>query len=468
MSDTLPRFQTITEGAQGSWGAECIAWAQEELGIKLMPWQKSWLEIALTKAESGFPLHDVASILSIPRQSGKTTVVRVLIGWWSVKFPESWSVYVAQTRDVAAKHIMALGDEMVKAGLDVRVYRGVPQYVIFGNGSQIHAAAPNYTSLHGATISGVAVIDEAWTSLSAEILQSVVPARAAAPQSLLVMLSTMGTADSDSWNSFVDRGRDGEEGISYTEYSMDTESQDLFDEEEWWSWMPALGITQTVRSIRAGMQILSPGEARRAYGNIPTSTLHELFDMEIWNPAQDVFQEPRVGDLVLGLSANATLPRGAAVAAAWMRDDEKWHIDIVESRPGGGVVWLLDELEELIRTYKPRAVCIGASSAVYAIKVELEKICQDYAIPFKRLTAMDEKAACSLWSETLRESKLSHAQSHTLDLAVQYAIPKHMDEAGYRLDSKNMKVDSSPLTAAIAALSIGVEEQGTRVVGGIW
>jgi hypothetical protein len=249
---------------------------------------------------------------------------------------------------------------------------------------------------------------------------------------------------------------------------MDPETQDLYDESQWHTWMPALGITQTTRSIRAGMQILSPGEARRAYGNIPTSTLHELFGMEQWGASQDVFQEPRVGDLVLGLNATATLPRGAAVTAAWLRDDERWHVELVEHRPGGGVIWLLDELEELIRRFKPRAVSIGAASAVYAIKPEIEKICDDYAIPFKRLSAGDEKAACSLWSEMIRDEKLTHDQAQAMELAVQYAIPRQMDDAGYRIDSKNMKVDSSPLTSAIAAVSIGIEEQGTRVTGGIW
>ena len=468
VAECSPRFQTITDGLSGSWGDECIAWARETLGIILMPWQEDWIRIALAYRDDGTPLHDVASILSIPRQSGKTIIVRCLIGWWAVKFPGSWSVYVAQTRAMAAEHIKDLGDQMVRAGVDCRVYRGIPEHVIFANGSQIHAAAPNATSIHGASITGVAVIDEAWTSLSAEILQSIVPARVAAPQSMLVMLSTMGTEDSDSWNTFVERGREGEDGISYTEFSMDVDTQDLYDEDQWVTWMPALGHTQTARSIRGGMQILSPGEARRAYGNIPTSTLHELFDMTEWADSQDVYQEPRVGDLVLGLNANATMPRGASITAAWLRDDDRWHVDLVEHRPGGGVIWLLPELEELIRKYKPRAVSIGAASAVYAIKPEIEKVCEDYAIPFKRLTAADEKAANSLWSEMVRDKKLTHDQSPAMELAVQFAIPRKVDETGYQINTKAMKVDGSPLTSAVAALSIGIEELGTRAVGGIW
>ena len=105
---------------------------------------------------------------------------------------------------------------------------------------------------------------------------------------------------------------------------------------------------------------------------------------------------------------------------------------------------------------------------MYAIKPELEKVCEDYAIPFKRLSAMDEKGACSLWSEMIRDSRVTHGQAQAMELAVQYAIPKQMDDAGYRIDSKNMKVDSSPLTSAIAAVSIGIEEEANRVVGGIW
>ena len=433
-----------------------------------MPWQEEWLILALVHDKAGLPLYDVASILSIPRQSGKTTVVRVLIGWWAVRFPGSWSVFVAQTRGMAAQHVKGLGRDLIRAGVPCRVYAGIPEHIDFENGSAIHVAAPNHTSLHGATITGVAVIDEGWISLSAEVLQSIVPARAAAPRSLLVMLSTMGTTDSEDWMSFVERGREGEPGISYTEFSMDVDTQDLFAEDQWQLWMPALGHTQTTRTIRAGMSLLSPGEARRAYGNIPTSTLHDLFDMEKWTDQEDIYQEPVTGEVVLGITVTAHNPRGSCVTAAWLREDERWHVEVVEHRPGGGVFWILNELEQLITDWKPRAISIGATSAVYAIKPEIEKICADYTVPFSRLSAGDEKAAASLWSEMLRDNRLTHGQAETLDLAIQYAIPKGMDEAGYRIDSRNMKVDSSPLTSAIAALSIGIEEASTRVVGGIF
>jgi len=451
-TSSSPRFQTNDLPSQWeSWGGECAEWGEQVFGVVLMPWQRDLLEQALAHVD-GVPVHDAAVVLSVPRQQGKTYVVRLIISWWAHKFPES-----------------GLGLELIRAGVDCRVFKGVPERIEFGNGSVIHVAAPNHTSLHGATISGVCVVDEGWVSLTPEMLQAVVPARAAAPLSLMVILSTMGTEEPecDTWNDYVARGREGEPGISYTEFSM-ADADDLQDENQWGGWMPALGRTVSKRSIGGGIRQLTPGEARRAYGNRTTSVEHVLFDMEAWHECQDVFEQPPIGALVLGVSASASDPKGAAVVATWKRADERWHTEVVEYRPAGGVLWLMEALEDLILRYKPMAVSIGGSSAVFAIKAELETLCDAYAIPFKRLAAWEEVGACGVWSEILREGNMTHGQSEALDLSMQFAIPKQDGESGYRIDGKRMKVDSSPLTSAVAALSIAIEEEATRPVAGIF
>ena len=358
--------------------------SRDNLGITLLPWQQNFLDTALEyDADTGRPIHDVAAILSIPRQSGKSFMVKLLITWWANKWPRQKILFVAQTRLDARQHLMDLGNDLLLAGFPVRVYRGVPESLLFPNGSQVTVAAPTHSSVHGQSID-LAVMDEAWLSLSPDILQGVVPARAARPNSMMFCITTMGTETSETWNGFRDRGREGEEGICYLEYSMDPEVNDLYDQEQWPQWMPALGLTIEAASVRAGMKLLQPGEARRAYGNITTATEFDLFEMSVWRELEDTYEQPVIGDMVLGLDANPHLPGGSCIVAGWQRKgDDRWHVSMVDYRPGASVLWLPQRAEQLVQKFKPTAITIGNSVATRAVLPEVEQLCKDYAIPFK-------------------------------------------------------------------------------------
>ena len=438
------------------------------LGHDLLPWQAEFLDVALEyDPETDRPVHNIASILSVPRQSGKSFMVKLLITWWATKWPRQRILFVAQTRLDAREHLMGLGDDLLLAGFPVRVYRGVPERLLFPNGSQVSVAAPTHSSVHGQSLD-LAVMDEAWLSLSPDILQGVVPSRAARPNSMMFCITTMGTESSETWNGFRDRGREGEPGICYYEYSMDPEVHDLYDEDQWPEWMPALGLTIQPESIRAGVALLSPAEARRAYGNVTTSTEWDLFDMAVWKELLDPYELPPVGNVVLCADANPHVPGGAAISAAWQRDDdERWHVSIVDYVPGASVLWIPDRLEALVTKFKPTAIVMGNSVATRAVMPEVEQLASDFSIPFRKLTAGDVQSAGVLWSDYIREGNMTHDQSEALDMAMEFAIPKQ-GEDGWRLDRKAMKVDGSPLSASIHALFVAVEEKAHRPSVGVF
>ena len=449
-------FHTERNPELESWGGEVGAWAKDRLGVTFMPWQQDFADVALEHVD-GIPVHNVAAVLSVCRQSGKTVLTKAIVGWWLEKWEDQFCVFVAQNRAAAARRIIGLGEEMQRAGSDLRIYRGVPEHLIMGNGSELHIAAPNAEAIHGDSVD-LGVVDEGWVSLSAGLMQGLIPARSARPASMMVVISTQGTEESHQWNALVEQGRRDDDGVCFVEYAMDTERHDLYADDDWAEWMPALNITTTKRTVWAGLNLLDPAEARRAYGNVMSATMFDLFDLTQWRSLEDVFEEPRKGDLVLGLSASDSTPRGASVVACWKRDDGRWHTELVEHRPGGGVLWVVETIEEMIIKFKPKAITIGGTSAIYAVKADVESAAQDYAVPFKRLPAAEDAAASAMFSEALRLGTITHGQSEALDLAVQYAIPKNEGDGGWRLDGKRMKVDGSPLSASMAALAMAIQE----------
>lgn len=389
------------------------------------------------------------------------------MSWWAERLPGQEILYVAQTRLDARSHVMKQGDELLRIGFEgLRVYRGVPERLRFGAGSEVNIASPSHSSVHGQSLD-LAILDEAWLSLSPDILQGVVPARAARELSMMFAITTMGTESSETWNNLRDRGREGEPGIAYVEYSMDPETQDLFDEDQWPSWMPALGLTVSHEAVRAGMAMLSPAEARRAYGNVTTSTEFDLFDMTQWRDALDALEVPPVGNLILSVDANPFDPGGSVIIAAWRRPDESWQINVVDYMPGASVLWIVERMEDLLRRFKPTAVTMGGGTATRAVKPEVEQMCEDYGIPFRKMAGHEVASAGVLWSDTLRDGKLRHGQSDALDIAMEFAIPKQSDD-GWKVDRKLMKVDGSPLAGAVCALFVAQEDWAKRPVVGIF
>jgi hypothetical protein len=81
ISHDWPRLETIVPDAAGSYGSDVQGWAEQHLGITLMPWQVRALDGQLAFDEQGELLHRT-SLVSTSRQNGKTVALGSLVGWW--------------------------------------------------------------------------------------------------------------------------------------------------------------------------------------------------------------------------------------------------------------------------------------------------------------------------------------------------------------------------------------------------
>jgi hypothetical protein len=358
-------------------------------------------------------------------------------------------VYVAQTRLDAAARVIDAGDRLVQAGAeDVRVYRGIGnEHLRFENGSRIDVIAPNEHGAHGYSIDLV-ILDEAWT-VQPSVLQGLVPARAARPNSQMWVISTMGTEDSEVLNDLVAKGRDKTPGLAFFEWSADEAGgDDVFNPEHWGRWMPALGNTVDTSSVEAALTILSPSEFKRAFGNVLTAVDEELFPVEWWEETSDPYQQ-HGGEVVLAYDVNYN-PDGATVAAAFPTE-RGWHVDIVAYEPGESVLWILPELKRLAGSMKVQAVATAGGGPARSIHPEVEGWCDSRLIPFRSMSVQDMGAAAGLFYDGLRTRTLTHGQSEQLDVAVSRARSKNSGDL-WRFDKKLTRVDVSPLVASSVAL----------------
>jgi phage terminase large subunit-like protein len=263
-----------------------------QLGYVLLPWQRLVLDAALEVQRGKLLYRDV--MISVPRQSGKTTLSLTLIVWKLLNSPDATVLFGAQTRLVARERLIWSWWSRISASpLADRftLYRGYgAEALACDNGAVLRLLASSEHSGHGESLS-LAVIDECW-SLDQRVEQATRPAMMTRRDAQTWMLSTAGTASSVWWKSKVDAARLSSTvgvGPAYFEWSAAPEANPA-DESTWWQAMPALGRLADIEVIRHDLAAMSVDEFKRAYLNMwpdPASEGWKVFDEAKWMAARD-------------------------------------------------------------------------------------------------------------------------------------------------------------------------------------
>lgn len=347
MGEAVPRFTVWpTPGACHELAA-CRATARI-LGTPLMPWQEWTARIATERR-----LDDVDRyrypffLITVPRQAGKTTIVRVILLTRSILYLDRRAFYTAQTgkdaRERWADLVAAATRKRspLRPLLTVRKAAGSSRLTVDPTGSSLSPFAPTAESLHGYTPHDVA-IDELFAfdeSGGDDLLGAIIPAQGTLPSSQLLGLSTAGNRDSTFLRRLVNGGRavvkqalgqelEPAEELAlkasgpggYVEWSL-APSLDPFAEEHW-TFHPAYGHTQSLAKFREAVASVPPGVWIRAYCNQWTEDSDPLFDMAKYDrcaaeiPLDDL---PPLDGLVVGFGTAPDRSRVAAVAA-WRLD----------------------------------------------------------------------------------------------------------------------------------------------------
>ena len=355
------------------------------LGTPLMPWQRQVVDTACEiDPTTGRPAYGTV-VVTVPRQSGKTTMTRGYAVGRALAIPQSSTWYTAQTRNAARGRfedlIRAVRFGPLAAHTTIRLTNG-SESVEWPNGSRFRLFAPQPDAVHGETLDA-AVIDEGWAfddARGAELLQAVVPAGATRPWFQLWVVSTAGTAESTWLKQLVDTGRTLPAGMAYFEWSAASDSlADVIAAH------PAVGRTITPDAIRTAAATLPPGEFARAYGNLWTQASEAVIAPGVWAAVQ-----------ATGLPAPVRPP--AAVAVDVSPDRSTATVAVAWQPPTG-----------------PPAVAVADHGPLTAA---LPRTCADLAARFGCPIVFDPRSAAAATADDLARGGTQLRPMGTSDVAV--------------------------------------------------
>ena len=446
-----PRFATPRHPGRETLGAQ-VGKVAQALGTPLMPWQQQVADVAMeVDPDTGLLVYREV-VLTVPRQSGKTTLILAFAVHRAMGFGVSQRItYTAQTRNDARKkweddHVTALNASLFAGQYRVRKNNG-NEAIIWRNGSMHTINSTTEKAGHGATLD-LGFIDEAFAQVDSRVEQAMRPAMITRPQPQIVVSSTAGTPASVFLNGKVDRGRertldDPQRASAYFEWSAPDDA-DLSNPATWAACMPALGHTVTLDAVAAEHDSMEAAEFARAYGNrrAASDAYDPVIPVGVWASLADL--DSRLADPV-AFAVDVSPDRSmAAIAAAGRREDGRIHAEIVEHRQG--TAWVVNRVEELAHRWGPCSVVVDGSSPAASLLPALEEL----DIPIDITGARDMANACGAFFDLATSDQLRHVDQPALNQAAMAATKRPLGEA-WAWSRKGSTVDICPLVAATLA-----------------
>lgn len=434
-----------------------------------MPWQRYVADVALEINPDTGRLAYREIGLTVPRQSGKTTLLLALAVHRALGFEDRQVItYGAQTRNDARKkweddYVTTLEVSPLRKLFTVRKTNG-NEAILFRNRSRWGITSNTEKAGHGATLD-LGLLDEAFAQVDDRMEQSFKPAMITRPQPQFWVVSTAGTPNSTYLRAKVNAGRlhveqDRRSGVAYFEWSAPDDA-DPADPAVWRGCMPALGYTITEDAIAADFASMKLVEFQRAYLNqwADRHAVDPVIDGVTWSaladPGSRITSRP-----VFGLDANPERT-GAAIAVAGRRADGVGHIEIVDARPGTG--WVVDRVAELHATHMPRAWVLDPVSAAGAWIPAL----QERGIEPVLVSGREMGQACgAFYEDVVENAALRHLDQPSLTAALTGARKRPLGDA-WAWHRRNSGVDISPLVAATLAWH-GVRATPTEAAPTLW
>lgn len=488
-----PPARKLTPTTSDGW--RCIAFAEQALGITLLPWQK-WLlihalELSPNADEGRYRFRTV--IVSVARQNGKTMVMLVLALWHIYVRGSRTVIGTAQDLTNAEKAwaeavAMAVDNEDLADEIAHVVQTNGKKALVLESGEQYRVAAASRRGARG--FSGdLVLLDElrehtnweAWgastkTTLARREAQvwgfsnagdamSVVLRylRALAHQSLGwpdgdddAALLAGSEADFDEWEDELD-----DDSLGWFEWSAPPEAA-RNDRDAWTQANPSMGYTITERAIAAALRTDPPSVfLPEVLCRWLSTSAHGPFPEGAWEAARD--NESVIDpESPIAVCADVSWNRSMAyVALAAWRADGLPHIEIQAAR--AGTEWVLPWL--IAKRKRLTAVTMQANGApVSSLLPEIEAEFGDEGAHAGEIDVVTWAGADLARASGLMFDRLTAENGPTvrilghpgLDLAAATAVPKPAGDS-WVLNRARSPNDAAPLVAAFGALWLLLE-----------
>ncbi|MFI5861206.1 terminase large subunit domain-containing protein [Streptomyces sp. NPDC051546] len=432
-----------------------------------MPWQNLVVDVALEVDARGVLRYPIV-VVTVPRQSGKTTLLRAIMAHCCLTVADASCWLTAQkrndARDTWLEIVKRLERSVLRTLIKIRRANG-SESVTWPLGGELRIFAPSEDGLHGKTTRKVAV-DEAWAfsaDQGAILMQAIVPTQATtldtAPGAQVWIVSTAGTARSAWLRQFVDDCRAALDAgqpapAAYFEWCIPEDTTDLEDLDVYAAHHPAIGYTISRRALeaaRAAMKNIS--EFARAYGNFWTSAASFAINPALWDAARTV--EPiGSGPVALAAEVNADRSGGVIVAAGHTRTGAV-AVELIDARAGVG--WIVPRLEELARKHRVSAVAIDPHGPARTVHTAL-KNAKGRPLPLLEFTAGDLVEAHSEFVDGIAAGTVRHrpVTGLQLDDALAAATVRVVREQEVlsRLGTEDGKHPAALVAAELAAYAL--------------
>lgn len=421
----------LTEGDE-------IARLSRLMGRELMPWQKQVVDVATEYRIDSFGrrvYHYRKVLITVPRQSGKTTVMGPVKVHRIMTRPGVKCFSTAQTGKDARNRMMDLLN-YVSMGPLSPIFKPLKSNGAEGLEVRKHHASvtrfsPVVGALHGETPFMVD-FDEIWKyskALGDNLLGAASPGMITLDgQAQIWFISTKGTAASEFMNELLEIGEKGTDpSMCFFEWSM-PKGMDPDDPATWWEFHPALGNTITEDSLREEMY--APGVSRaeriRAYMNLLTEAEDPIIPKEKWEAmALDPEAVPRLGDVTISYEV---APDGACgtVLASW-RDLDGMPVSRVLHR-APGTSWMPPYIRWVKAEWEPHLIAADGGGPARWVTDQLTKPAEESGhepIDVRTLDMNEYGIACMAWLELARdEGQLKHDGSKPFASSIANAVTR--------------------------------------------
>ena len=442
-----------------------------------MPWQRLVVDVAMEVDPATGQLWYREADVTVPRQSGKTTLdlgvmVHRALGF---RLPQVVT-YTAQSRIKAREkwedeHLPILARSPFAGLYRVRKTTG-NEAILWRNDSKHGIEASTEKAGHGPTLD-LGVVDEAFAHTDARVEQAMKPAMITRPSAQLWVDSTAGTVKSVYLRGKVNAGRlRCEAGITsrvaYFDWSAPDDS-DPADPATWYGCMPALGIVRadgtgvTEETIQAEFDSWELPEFRRAYLNQWLDAFPEewlVISQADWRVLADL-RSVAVDPVAFAVDMNPERD-AVSVGIAGRRPDGLMHVELVHPRPSLEAV--VGRVAEMAARWNPCAVVVdpAAGNPAASLITGLE----DAGVEVLKPSVREVVQGCGQFYDAVMGAGLRHLGQPDLDAAVAVAVQRPLGDA-WAWARKHATGDISPLCAVtLAAWGHGVKAPVSDV--GCW
>ena len=405
-------------------------------------------------------------MVTVPRQNGKTTIARGVIGHRIASRRHAAVLGTAEDRTLAAKlwrEVVAAYEGRALRRQVQRVWRGFgSEELTLKNGSTYGISAPSIRAGHGLTLD-LAFCDEAWAIPDDRLAQGLGPALdgQARPaldhqhcrhrgQRLATRRTSSGGAPAVT------------PACAYVEYGAPDDA-DPADPDTWARANPSFGYTTDRERLAQAFSSMPLAEFERAHLNRWTTTADHALPPAWWAQAADpgLDLDPQVGRVAVALDLAGDRTAGAIAIATLVRGPdgiERTAVELVDYRPDTD--WLAARALDLWRRWRPAAIYLDPFGPANTTADELDRL----RVPIVRVNAGGLTAAAAGLYDDLRDDRLRHRRDPDLDAAVDGAVRRTVLDR-WAFSRGKSAADVAPLNAvALARYALAARPLGSTSI----